>query len=346
MNCRMCHGELVTLHILPNHPKAVQNLYSTKEEAIASRTDLVITQCVRCGLVQLTNDPVPYYKNIIRAGGGSESMRERQREAFQGFIDYFDLRGKHIVEVGCGKGEYASILKECGVIVTGVDYPVGLPKDNFDAFMCINFLEHTPEPNKFLQAIANLLTENGVGLISVPNVGTDLFNGSLLTFMSDHLLYFSSTTLRTVLSLNGFQVVDIGVNQKLNVLSAYVRKSHPIDLYRDVERFEKLITYLETELISKKVAVWGASHHAFSLLANPRISDKISYIVDSARFKQDRFSPVSGLPICAPDQLLKEPVDIIVIVSPEYAEEIIKTIREKYVVKDILVIKDGLTWLK
>ena len=37
---------------------------------------LHLRQCSGCGLVQFDCEPVAYYRDVIRAGGGSSTMRE------------------------------------------------------------------------------------------------------------------------------------------------------------------------------------------------------------------------------------------------------------------------------
>lgn len=71
---------------------------------------LRLCQCRRCGLLQLDNAPVPYYKDVIRSGGFSKSMISSRNEQFKYFIDKCDLKGKKIVEVGLwGRGIYQGI---------------------------------------------------------------------------------------------------------------------------------------------------------------------------------------------------------------------------------------------
>ena len=56
----------------------------------------------------------------------------------------------------------------------------------------------------------------------------------------------------------------------------------------------------------------------------------MSYIIDSAPFKQGRFAPASHLPIVAPEHFFQEPADAILIVAPGYTEEIASIIRERF----------------
>ena len=77
-------------------------------------------------------------------------------------------------------------------------------------------------------------------------------------------------------------------------------------------------------------AVWGASHQGFTLIPTLHLESFVSYIIDSAPFKQGKFAPASHLPIVAPDHFFEEPVDTILIVAPGYTQEIAGIIREKF----------------
>ena len=94
------------------------------------------------------------------------------------------------------------------------------------------------------------------------------------------------------------------------------------------EEVNRLVDRLHGE--GKALAIWGASHQGFTLAATTRLGDKVSYIIDSAPFKQGRFAPTSHLPIVAPAHFAEEPVDAILIVAPGYTEEIAGIIREKF----------------
>lgn len=371
--CRACSNDLdgKSLVRLNGMPGAVQNLPDNKAQAVSSDIVLDVRQCACCGLVQLTNDPVPYYKDVIRAGNFSPSMRARQQEAFQAFIDRFSLTGKNIIEIGSGRGEYLSILNELPVNAYGMEhnsennlmakekglktfqaYPTDVtePLDGiqFDGFVTINFLEHAPHPGEFLSACGKLLSQSGVGMIAVPDLEFELTDNFLFSFMSDHLSYFSAESLRNVLSLNGFDVIDVWRNRALNVVTAYVQKRGTWDISDSQERFftfnRTLNEYMDT-IVNRggRIALWGASHLAFSIVSASQTASKIAYIVDSAPFKQGRYAPASGLAIHPPQHLGSDPVDAVIIMCPEYSDEIVSAIKENYahVVTGIATFKDG-----
>jgi 2-polyprenyl-3-methyl-5-hydroxy-6-metoxy-1,4-benzoquinol methylase len=370
--CRTCGSKLKNrLLSLPDMPGAVQNLPKNKDVALSTGVSLDVRQCSYCGLVQLTNDPVSYYKDVIRAGSISPSMRARQYNEFKLFIERFSLQGKNILEIGSGRGEYLSILNELPVTACGMEhnldfnkmandsgfktyqaYPTELEKlpdgSLFDAFISINFLEHAPDPNDFLRHSADFLTEDGVGMIAVPDFEFELKDNFLFSFMSDHLLYFTADSLRSTINHNGFEVVELFRNEKLNVVTAYFNKRKLLDISLSKKKYDDLNTNINSFLDSilengGKIAVWGASHLAFSIISASKIKNKISYIVDSAPFKQNKYSPASGLEIFPPNYLAEDPVDSIIIMCPEYSTEIVAGIKENFshIVRNIATFKNG-----
>ncbi len=77
---------------------------------------------------------------------------------------------------------------------------------------------------------------------------------------------------------------------------------------------------------NKKVAVWGAGHRTLALLALGHL-DKIECVVDSAKFKQGKYTPVLHLNIVAPEKLKEKKVDLVLVMVPGiYPDEVIKTL--------------------
>ena len=76
--------------------------------------------------------------------------------------------------------------------------------------------------------------------------------------------------------------------------------------------------------------MWGGSHQGFSLAASTDLKQIVKYIIDSAPFKQGRYSPASHIRIVSPDYYFKDPVDEILIVAPGYTDEIAGIIKDRY----------------
>ncbi len=356
--CRICYGDCFSEPLLryEKMPQAAQKLPDARNLSDDVGIRIEVIQCSQCGLIQLNQPPVTYYREVIRAVSISEEMTAFRTLQFAQFIDRFSLRGKKALEIGCGRGEFLSILKRCGADAYGIEYSEEsvseclkqglkvsrlflecktdhLPNAPFDAFVILNFLEHLPAPREVLHGIRNNLSEEGVGLVEVPNFDMILKNQLFSEFISDHLIYFTHDTLRTALQVSGFEVIDIEEVWHNYILSAIVKKRVCLDL----KLFERCRQNLQGDILSylsqyppNKVAVWGAGHQALAVLALTELAGKIRYVIDSAPFKQGRYTPATHIPIVSPSALDDDPVKAIIVMAASYNDEVVGIIRRKY----------------
>jgi SAM-dependent methyltransferase len=208
-----------------------------------------------------------------------------------------------------------------------------LPNGPFDAFLLLMFLEHMPDPNAALRAIADSLTDDGVGLVEVPNFDMVLRKTLFAEFIGDHLLYFTGQTLRTTLEVNGFEVVESSELRDEYVISVVVRKRSRLDIshfhaYR--EKIKADIDEYLSRFATRRVAVWGAGHQALAIIALTGIADRIRYVVDSAPFKQGRYTPATHVPIVAPEALQADPVDAVIVMAASYSDEVAGIVRQRF----------------
>lgn len=339
-----------------NMPKAAQFLPDADMVREDAGIDLDVYQCAGCGLVQISSEPVPYYREVVRAAAFSEEMKPFRREQFSTFVNKYALKGKKLIEIGCGRGEYLSLLQETGVQACGVEYAessvqhclqqglnvqqgfidspdYALAQAPFDAFAVLNFLEHWPEPNASLSGIARNLTEDAIGLVEVPSFDMILSRNLFTEFISDHIFYFTRETLETLLRLNGFEVIECAEVWHGYILSAVVRKRRP----SDVSAFDECRRRMQGEIAdfvsqhgSRGVAIWGAGHQALASIALLGLAREIRYVVDSAPFKQNRFTPASHIPIVAPGHLKTDPVGAVIVMAASYSDEVAQIIRREW----------------
>lgn len=356
--CRVCGDRFFDrplLH-LDNMPRAAQFLPDASSVEFEKGIELDVCQCVGCGLVQLTGNPVSYYKDVIRSAAFSDEMMHFRFKQFSAFIEKFSLSRRKLIEIGCGRGEYLSIIKEFDVEVSGLEHlheSVILCSKNgldvtegfmggdgcslkgapYDAFMILNYFEHLPEPNSSLSEIRDNLKDGAIGLVEVPNFDMIIKAKLFSEFTPDHIFYFTKGTLATALNLNGFDVIGCEEIWHDYIISATVRKRGKLDLSSFHENRKRLEIEIN-EFISKfkpgKVAIWGAGHQAFAVISMTGISEKIKYVVDSAPFKQNRYTPATHIPILAPETLISDPVDSVIVMAAGYSDEVATIIRNKY----------------
>lgn len=382
--CIVCNHALAFEPLLTlNHmPASAQDIPDQEDLATDHGITLNLHQCENCGLVQFDCDPVPYYKDVIRSGGFTTTMVNLRRQQYQHFIDAYHLEGKKLIEPGCGQGEFLLVLSEFPVTACGIEHreslvelgkekglriwkqfagqgeilksPDGSISGPYDGFVSFNFLEHQPDPVGMLRCIAENLTEDGVGLVTVPSLEYILKYNGYYELIRDHIAYYTFDTLRFAAEKAGFEVLEEEMVNR-DTLSVIIRKkksqktdsqqsnriesgeetAYGLDLSGLKEsqkaiggEIKRLVDELKAQ--GKRLAVWGASHQGFTLAATTIVGEFASYIIDSAPFKQGKYAPASHLPIVAPDYFMKDPVDAILIVAPGYTEEIKRSIMEKF----------------
>jgi 2-polyprenyl-3-methyl-5-hydroxy-6-metoxy-1,4-benzoquinol methylase len=369
-SCRLCGNNLASNPILEldGMPKAAQ-YYPEKDEFSSDHgIPLNVYQCSSCGLVQLNIEPVDYYKEVITAATLSEKSRASRLSQMKEFSKRFNLKAKKILDVGAAKGEMLNVLEEAGYEAFGIEasdnsVKIGLENDRnmihafigdtefiphapFDAFISLNFLEHLPHPGDVIKNLYNNTTGNAVGFLTVPNLDYLLKTNSFYEFVADHLSYFTQDTIRYAFESNGFKVLDCSLINEENDIAVTVKKRENLNIVNGLEEVEDLKNHLR-RLASdytkkrKKIAIWGAGHRTLALLALSSL-DTVEYIVDSAEFKQGKYSPVMHTPIVSPNQLRDMPVDLLIIMVPGiYPDEVKKTVLSMNLNMDIAMLKDN-----
>lgn len=381
--CRVCDGAFFDESLLryENMPKAAQYLPDAESLASDKGVDIEICQCSGCGLVQLSNDPVPYFKEVIRASGFSPEMGDFRSRQFTQFVEQHALKGRKVIEIGCGQGEYLSIMQQTGVDAYGLEYSAESVKQciknglkvtkgfvqshvdriagsPFDAFCMMSYLEHLPDPNSTLGGIKHNLAEGAVGLVEVPNFDMIINKKLFAEFIGDHLFYFTRDTLSTTLKNNGFDILECNAVWHDYILSAVIRKSplltskaealrvaEKLDLSGFKDQQERIITEIEEYLDrfqGKKVVIWGAGHQALAVISLANLAGKIEYVVDSATFKQGKYTPATHVPIVSPDAFNADSVDAVIVMAASYSDEVTKIVRQKYGKKiDMVILRDS-----
>ncbi len=372
--CRGCGARLPEkpLIVYKNMPKSAQ-FFPTEETVRGEKgVDIVLKECPRCGLAQAAGEPVPYFQDVIRAVGVSEDMRAFRLEQYRNWVKRFALTGKRVIEIGCGAGEYMEIMERCGAETFGLEHrreSVEAGKESghriiegfvenedsriagapYDGFYCMNFLEHIPQPGNFLRGIADNLSENAAGLVEVPNYDMILENALYSELIQDHLSYFTKDTLADLLRRNGFDVLSVRAVWQDYILSAEVRKRAGGDAG---ERFTRRLDSLKRQTADyitreknkgKRLAVWGAGHQALANLSLLDMARHIEYVVDSAPFKQGKYTPATHIPVVAPERLKAGDVDTVIIMAGGYSLEIAHIIEREYPELEWVILgEDGL----
>jgi len=346
-------------------PKAAQNFPSEEDLKEEVGEALEVCECKACGMVQLSNDPVDYYKEVIRASAFSEEMKSFRVEQFRSLVSRYGLERSNVVEIGCGKGEFLELMNDAGANACGIEYSndsvrdcnkkglsvskfyiedehTAIPYAPFDCFFIMNFFEHLPDPNTVLRALHLNLREDGLGIIEVPNFDMIIKKNMFSEFINDHLFYFTEKTLASLLERNGFEIIECSEIWYDYIISAIIKKRKKLDLTRFKSHQEFINKQLEDHIEKhKRVAVYGAGHQALASIALAKIGDKIEYVVDDAPFKQGKYTPATHVPIVSNNYLKSHPVDSIIIMAASYSDEVARKLKNNYENMSIVILRDS-----
>lgn len=368
--CRCCREEISGEPVLKyfDMPGMAQNFPDEAHLSEDSSIDIELYQCRNCGLIQILSEPVVYFRDVIRASAVSDEMKVFRLEYFKEFVEKYGLAGKKIVEIGCGKGEFLELMAKADVTAYGIEHDSSsvkvcmerglcvteefmehaqqkLANAPFDAFFIMNFLEHIPEPNTFLQGIYHNLSKEAIGLIEVPNMDYILEKAIFSEFMADHLMYFTEQTLRLLLEKNGFDVLECKAVWHKYCLAAVVKKRPVLNLNGFYERQELIVHSInhfiwENQNEGRKIAVWGAGHQALAVIALSGIKDKIEFVVDSAVFKQNKYTPGTHVFVMEPEELRRQGIGAVLIMAASYSDEVAGIVRKNYQNITIGILRD------
>lgn len=153
MNCRICNQPLTHLLTYENMPAMAQHLSSTPEEHTVM---LNLCQCTGCGLVQLDNEPVWYWKEQIRT---KNQKMERHIRRFC----LMDFVSNNYLEHVPNPNEYLQQFNGMGIIEVP-NFDMILEKSLFSEIMLDHLMYFTQDTLRFA------LQYNGFDVISIDSV--------------------------------------------------------------------------------------------------------------------------------------------------------------------------------
>jgi len=213
-------------------------MVSTREEAIDfPRGHLRLGHCGDCGFVQNTAfDPNVQNYNVDyeETQGFSPRFQRFLTEIVEDQIDRYDLRDKHCLEIGCGKGEFLVELCEKGPnhgigidpsyrperttseAAERIEFIRDLYSESYthlraDYIACRHTLEHIGPVYDFVRMIRNTLHEKAdtVVFFELPDVERVLEECAFWDMYYEHCTYFTLGSLARLFRACDFELLDL-----------------------------------------------------------------------------------------------------------------------------------------
>jgi SAM-dependent methyltransferase len=240
--CPACgEARLRSFYKVSNVPANSCVLMRSPEEAIGyPRGKIDLCFCGRCGFIfnrDFDQRLIEYSERYEETQGFSDTFNAFHRSLAERLIDRYSLHGKNVIEIGCGKGEFLTMLCEMGKNRgTGFDpsyvadrsraaksdrvtfvtdfYSERYADREADFICCKMTLEHIPAVEKFISLVRRAAERNphAVVFFQVPEMTLILEQIGFWDVYYEHCSYFTPVSLRDLFERCGFDVNDVWVD--------------------------------------------------------------------------------------------------------------------------------------
>ncbi len=351
-------------------------LWETVAAALSSPLgDIRLVLCDRCSyLWNASHDP----EKVSFAGYDvslqhSPSFQRFVSELCRRLVERYDLRGRTVLEIGCGRGYFLDAICSLGDNVgIGFDpsyvaregeshacerwhvvpeaYAEQYLRNDTDFVACRHVLDIIEDQAALLDLVRRTLLHrpNGVAYFEIPDARHTLEDRVFWNIVYEHRTWFVPDSARALFDASGLEITDVSRCWHDEYLGIEARPLAGQSTYQPVSPNENgLASTLATfgrELDSaraawtdraealvvdgRRAAIWGAGARAIGFLSLvPAVVEAVAVAVDINPLRQGLYLPRTAVPVVPPENLLEDPVDLILISNPTYANEIAEQAR-------------------
>jgi SAM-dependent methyltransferase len=275
------------------------------------------------------------------------------------------LADRHVVEIGCGRGEFlAALCRRSGCRATGIDpgwragrlkepLPAGLhflaePLSarhrslGADLLLCRHTLEHIDEVADFVALAASLGSRRPDFrlVFETPDAGRIMAEGAFWDLYYEHCSYFTAAAKRRLFARAGLAVTRL---ERVFDGQYLLLEAQPSDrppeppappthglaarlAARLAERIAQCRSAIARWTGTDRLVLWGGGSKAVAFLTALDLGEEVAAVVDINPFRQGHFLPGSGHRIVAPEELRDIRPDRVLVMNPVYRGEVAATL--------------------
>jgi len=332
------------------------------EAANAPVGEITLAACPDCGHIfnsefdERLIDYSPDYENSLHF---SPTFQNYATDLASRLVDTYGVRGRQVVELGCGKGDFLAMLANAGDNEAigfdpsydgAVDHHVGagsvrVVNDTYEAagsdlhpalVVSRHVLEHLTDPSMLIAGLGQWRESDPVVYLEVPDADHMIENHAYWDVIYEHPSYFTRQSLSRLCTANDLAPLRIESSFGGQYLSVTARLAAPTDLELrpapDPETFgagfEAAITRWAARLerladSGRHAAIWGAGSKGVSFAALvPGADTSVALAIDLNPRKAGRYMPASAVPVTTPDDPRVMEAAVVLVMNPIYEDEI------------------------
>lgn len=237
--CPVCRSSNTNVFLeIPKVPVHCNLLWETSDDALSAPiSDIILVFCEDCEHIfncAFDLDLMEYTQQYENSLHFSPFFQGYANELADRLIETYNLHGKSIIEIGCGKGEFLKLLCEIGGnqgvgfdpsyenignTISPDSATITFIKDFYserylnyksDFICCRHVLEHIQYPCDFITDIRKMIGNNDtIVFFEVPNVNYTLKDLGIWDLIYEHRSFFNRNSLACLFNSCGFSICNL-----------------------------------------------------------------------------------------------------------------------------------------